>query len=364
MNQPAERSPGSDRPEELWVSLGELEKAVAKTPARGVPKPLFIAVAALALVAALVAAYLLYFDSDYQRSLSQAHAVYEHASQERDEAQAGLAAAQEELARVRTELAQTQAELASAQDAIDLLEEYSLAAPDGTVPEYTRLYPEMAVPAWEGERITGGKVCCLTFDDGPSANTDRVLEILDRYGVKATFFVVGRTGQADQARMKKIVEAGHTLAIHSWTHNYGKIYASVEAFLEDFHQLYQWIHEVTGVYPQVFRFPGGSINSYNRGVYQEIIAEMTRRGFVYFDWNASAQDATPQSRPAASIAADCLRGVGKDLAVVLCHDSGARGTTVDALPAVIQGYQNAGYTFSALHPGVRPIMFGYSRPAS
>ena len=203
MNQPAERSPGSDRPEELWVSLGELEKAVAKTPARGVPKPLFIAVAALALVAALVAAYLLYFDSDYQRSLSQAHAVYEHASQERDEAQAGLAAAQEELARVRTELAQTQAELASAQDAIDLLEEYSLAAPDGTVPEYTRLYPEMAVPAWEGERITGGKVCCLTFDDGPSANTDRVLEILDRYGVKATFFVVGRTGQADQARMKK-----------------------------------------------------------------------------------------------------------------------------------------------------------------
>ena len=364
MDHMAEHNTSPDRPEELWVSLGELEKAVAKTPARGVPKPLFIAVAALAAVLGIFAALLWLFDHDYQRSLTQAHAVYEHASQERDEAQAGLAAAQAELAQAQAELAQVREELAQARDTIGLLEDYSLAAPDGAVPEYTLLYPEMAVPEWEGERITGGKVCCLTFDDGPSANTDRVLEILDRYGVKATFFVVGRTGAADQARMKKIVAAGHSLAIHSWTHDYGKIYASVDAFLEDFHQLYQWIHQVTGTYPQVFRFPGGSINSYNRGVYQEIIAEMTRRGFVYFDWNASAQDATPQSRPAASIAADCLRGVGKDLAVVLCHDSGARGTTVDALPAVIQGYRNAGYTFSALHPGVRPIIFGYSRPAS
>ena len=88
---------------------------------------------------------------------------------------------------------------------------------------------------------------------------------------------------------------------------------------------------------------------------------MTRRGFVYFDWNASAQDATPRPRPARDIAADCLKGVGRELVVVLAHDSAARGTTVDALPAIIEGYQNAGYTFSALHPGVTPVTFGYPK---
>lgn len=259
----------------------------------------------------------------------------------------------------QAELEEWQAQLQQAQDTIELLEEYSMATPEGVVPEYTQLFPELYAPAWEGEQGDGGKMVYLTFDDGPSANTDAILDILDRYGVKATFFVVGRTGERDQQRMRDIVERGHTLAIHSWSHNYKKIYASVDAFLEDFDRLYQWIYEVTGTQPTVFRFPGGSLNGYDRGVYQEIVAEMTRRGFVYFDWNASAQDATVTPRPAADIAADCLKGIGRDLVVVLSHDSAARGTTVQALPAVIEGYQAAGYTFAALHPGVKPVIMGY-----
>lgn len=357
MDHLAQHDTQPGRPEELRLSLAELERAVNTTPTRGVPKPLFIAVAALAVVLGVFAALLWFFDSDHQRNMALAHAGYEYMCQERDEAQAALTAAQEELVR-------TQADLAQAQETIDLIKEYSLAAPDGTVPEYTRLYPDFYAPDWEGEPVTGGRVCCLTFDDGPSANTDRVLEILDRYGVKATFFVVGSSAStaAGQERMRKIAAAGHTLAMHSWSHDYKKIYASVDSFLEEFNSLYQYIHEVTGVYPSVYRFPGGSINGYDRGVYQEIIAEMTRRGFVYYDWNASAQDATVRPRPSADIAADCLRGVGRELVVVLCHDSAARGTTVDALPAVIQGYQNAGYTFSPLHPGVEQVTFGCPKP--
>lgn len=257
--------------------------------------------------------------------------------------------------------ARLEGDLAQARDTIDLMKEHSIAAPDGTVPEYTQLYPDFYAPAWEGEAVAGGKVCCLTFDDGPSSNTDRVLEVLDWYGVKATFFVVGAssTSAASQERMKRIVAAGHAIGMHSWSHDYQKVYASVDSFLEEFNSLYQWIYQVTGVYPSVYRFPGGSLNGYDRGVYQEIIAEMTRRGFAYYDWNASAQDATAYPRPAWEIAADCLKGVGRELVVVLCHDSAARGTTVEALPTVIQGYQNAGYTFSALHPGVEQVTFGY-----
>ena len=268
---------------------------------------------------------------------------------------------QQRLEEQQQELEEQQQELDEAQNTIDFLSQYSLVPPGGEVPEYATLFPDFYAPEWDGVTVNGGHVCCLTFDDGPSANTDRVLEILDRYGVKATFFVVGRTGTEDQERMRRIVAAGHTLAMHSWSHNYSKVYASVESFLEDFSQLYQWIHEVTGVYPTVFRFPGGSINNYNRGVYQEIIAEMTRRGFVYFDWNASAQDATTTHREASAIAADCLRGIGQDLVVVLAHDSAARTTTADALPAIIEGYRAAGYTFSALHPGVKPVTMGYPK---
>ena len=270
---------------------------------------------------------------------------------------------QQELEEQRNELEKRQAMLDEARDTIDFLSQYSLVSPGGEAPEYAALFPDFYAPEWDGETVTGGRVCCLTFDDGPSANTDRVLDILDRYGVKATFFVVGNStsSAANQERMRRIVASGHTIAMHSWSHNYSKVYASVESFLEEYSQLYERIYEITGVYPSVVRFPGGSINSYDRGVYQEIIAEMTRRGFVYYDWNASAQDATATPRAASAIAADCLKGVGKDLVVVLAHDSAARGTTADALPAIIEGYQAAGYTFSALHPGVRQITMGYPR---
>lgn len=345
MDQTIDPSTSPNSPEELRGPLGRRGKKPSATPARGVPKPLFIAVTVLAVVLAGLAGFFYLITLDQGRETALLNSDQDFMHQQLDQAKADLAAAR--------------GELAQAQDIIDLLEEYSLAAPDGAVPEYTTLFPDLYAPEWTGETVTGGRVCCLTFDDGPSANTDRVLEVLDRYGVKATFFVVGKTGAADQERMRKIVAGGHTIAMHSWSHDYKKVYASVETFLEEYDQLYHWIHEVTGVYPSVFRFPGGSINGYDRGVYQEIIAEMTRRGFVYFDWNASAQDATVHPRPASDIAADCLRGVGRDLVVVLSHDSAARGTTVDALPAIIKGYQAAGYTFSPLHPGVTPVTMGY-----
>ena len=342
-------------------AAGLPEEAGPAAPGRTPFKPLFFAALLLAGLLAGGCGWLALraWDSAQQEfrlhgQLDQELAAASQLRQELEQARAGLTAAQGELAQV-------QEELARAQDTIDLLEEYSVATPEGVVPEYTQLYPDFYAPDWEGERVTGGQVCCLTFDDGPSANTDRILAVLERYGVKATFFVVGRTGQADQERMRRIVEGGHTLAMHSWSHDYKTVYASVEGFLEEFYQLYQWIYEDTGTYPQLFRFPGGSINGYNRGVYQEIIGEMTRRGFVYFDWNASAQDATVTPLAPSVIAAGCLKGVGKELVVVLAHDSAPRGTTVDALPAVIEGYQAAGYTFSPLHPGVTPVTMGYPR---
>lgn len=349
-------------------------KRVSAAPSRTPFPVLFAAALIAAAVLAAVCGWLLFrqhtmLDRDeldrqtaqLEQELAGARSDCERQQGELAEQQARLAQQQTQLDEQQARIEEQQAQLDEAQATIDQLSHNPPDPPDGEVPDYTSLYPDFYVPKWTGETVSGGKVCYLTFDDGPSTNTDRILEILDEYGVKATFFVIGKTGTVDQERMRKMVEAGHTIGMHSWSHAYGTVYASVEGFLEEFNKLYEWIYEVTGVYPTVFRFPGGSINSYDRGVYQEIIAEMTRRGFAYYDWNASAGDATKTPREASEIAADCLKGIGKDLAVVLAHDSAARTTTVDALPAVIEGYQAAGYTFAALHPGVKQVTFGYPK---
>lgn len=348
-NQDAEREEIRDNPP-------------AETPApakgRGPFKPLFLIALALAAALAGACGWLALQRQaglDLQGELGRRLAALEQE----------LADQRAALAHQRQELDRRQAELDEAEETIGLLSQYTLVSPEGEPPDYAALYPDFYAPDWEGETVSGGKRCYLTFDDGPSPNTDRILEVLDRYEAKATFFVVGYEARtaAGQERMRRIVAEGHALAMHSWSHDYKKVYASVEGFLEDFYRLYQYIHEVTGEYPALFRFPGGSINGYDRGVYQEIIAEMTRRGFVYFDWNRAAGDAVRNS-PSASVltknALDKLDTSGR--VILLMHDSWSHGNTVAALPAIIEGYQSAGYTLEALTPEVRPIVYAYPNP--
>lgn len=230
-------------------------------------------------------------------------------------------------------------------------------------PAYQELYPEMYAQPHEWNSVMKSKVCYLTFDDGPSARTPEVLEILERYGVKATFFVAGKDTEQTRQWMRDIVKAGHTIGVHSYTHSYRTIYASVEAFLDDFAKEYHLIEEATGTPPQIFRFPGGSINAYNGQIYQEIVSEMVRRGFVYFDWNRANGDAVSNPPAAATLAKNALDRLGQSSRVILLmHDSKGHATTVASLPAVIEGYLNAGYSLEALTPEVKPIIYAYPNP--
>ena len=227
-------------------------------------------------------------------------------------------------------------------------------------PAYQALYPDFYAPQEYGAMQERAKTIFLTFDDGPSPQTDRLLDILAEEGVKATFFVVHVNGDAAKERMRRIVNEGHTLAMHSYTHQYKKIYASVEAYLDDMYQLFCEIKEVTGVTPSLFRFPGGSINSYNGGVYQEIIAEMIRRGFVPHDWNISSQDAVNPSRPSEDILNSVVEASLKvSRGVVLMHDSTYRGTTIDAVRFIIQQLREQGYALDRLLPEDKPYLFSY-----
>ena len=225
---------------------------------------------------------------------------------------------------------------------------------------YQSLYPDLYAPQPLGATQVEQKTIYLTFDDGTSARTDEVLDILKEQGVKATFFVTGKTGEADVARLKRIVAEGHTVGMHTYTHNYRQIYASVEAFLEDMNNIFTFVREKTGVTPTVFRFPGGSINGYNQGIYQQLLSEMLRRGFVPHDWNISSQDAAGYSISADRMVQIVLGDAEEvDRGIVLMHDAADKRTTVAALPRMIAGLKEMGFSFAALTPQTKPVLFGY-----
>ena len=225
---------------------------------------------------------------------------------------------------------------------------------------YQELYPDFYVQEPMPEQTSEKDVMYLTFDDGPSDHTDQILSILKEKDVKATFFVVTQGGEWDVQMMKQIVADGHTLGMHSYSHDYTKIYSSVEEFLADYYQLFTLIRDEVGVTPTVFRFPGGSLNAYNQGVYEEIVAEMLRRGFVYYDWNLSAQDAASVPPSKGEILQSILGySDNKSRGIVLMHDTNACKTTLEALPELIDGLRNQGFHFDRIDRSVKPIFFSY-----
>ena len=199
------------------------------------------------------------------------------------------------------------------------------------------------------EEPTGvGKTIYLTFDDGPSSHTNRLLDILKKYDVKATFFVVGNRVNGDI--LKRMVDEGHSIGIHSMSHDYSKIYISEEAFIDDMYDTQKKIEECTGVKTNLLRFPGGSSNTvskrYKIGIMSSLAQLVEDLGFAYFDWNVSSGDAG-ETTSKKQVFDNVTSGVRKKTnAVVLQHD--IKGFSVDAVEdIIIWGLEN-GYSFKAL----------------
>ncbi|MGD9560366.1 MAG: polysaccharide deacetylase family protein, partial [Oscillospiraceae bacterium] len=225
--------------------------------------------------------------------------------------------------------------------------------------DYQLLYPDLYAQR-PAAAAAENKVCYLTFDDGPSSTTLRILETLKQYDIKAAFFVTGEASQQNPDILRAIADGGHTLGVHSWCHEYGTIYASVEAFLEDFERMYREIVDVTGVQPTIFRFAGGSINNHNMYTYDAIVAEMLRRGFTFYDWNAAGSDAVTGGLTSTQVTANVLHSAaGRERALVLLHDRPDTATTATALPAIIEGLAAQGFEFAQLTAEVKPITFYY-----
>ncbi len=180
----------------------------------------------------------------------------------------------------------------------------------------------------------------LTFDDGPSIYTDDILDILDEYGVKATFFVIGKENAAAYSRYIRIVEDGHTLGMHSFNHIYSEVYASKEAFMADTARLSNLLEDVTGVKPKFYRFPGGSSNDVSSTDMRELADYLTSQGLIYYDWNVSSGDASKTPLSSDQIVRNALNGIqNRESTVILMHDSAAKYSTVKALPQIIEALQ-------------------------
>jgi peptidoglycan-N-acetylglucosamine deacetylase len=225
--------------------------------------------------------------------------------------------------------------------------------------EYQKLFPNLYVERVEefDESIEGSVY--LTFDDGPSIRTSEILDVLKHKDVKATFFVMYNESRFAADMLRRIVAEGHTVGVHTTTHIYKQIYSSEESFLKDFEKTAVWIEEVTGVKPEIFRFPGGSINKYNQCIYQTLIAEMLRRGYVFYDWNVASGDAIGATT-VQSIISNVLQGVnGKGRAIVLMHDSESKIDTSRALPELIDRLKTSGHAILPLYNTVQPVTFSY-----
>lgn len=177
----------------------------------------------------------------------------------------------------------------------------------------------------------------LTFDDGPSIYTNDILDILNSYGIKATFFVVGKEDEASKEALKRIVGEGHTLGMHSYSHQYKQIYGSADAFAEDFNQIQAFLYDVTGIESVYYRFPGGSSNTASSVNMQEFADYLKAQGVTFYDWNISAGDATSQPISGETLVANSTKGIERQgTSIILMHDSADKYTTVNALPEIIE----------------------------
>ncbi len=217
---------------------------------------------------------------------------------------------------------------------------------------YTTVSVEMSTRSengisWPDEKEQSDQVwdkkIYLTFDDGPSRNTNRILDILKEYDVKATFFVVGKTDEESIKAYQRIVSEGHTLAMHSYSHKYAEVYESEESFIQDLEELQEYLYQITGVWSRYYRFPGGSSNAVSRVDIQELIQYLDESDITYFDWNIASGDAVSDILSAETITRNCVSGIdNRPESMILMHDALEKSTTVEALPQIIEQIQGRG----------------------
>lgn len=203
------------------------------------------------------------------------------------------------------------------------------------------------------------KIAYLTFDDGPSKNTELILDILKDNDVHATFFIISPYIEPHIKFVERAYEEGNAIGNHTADHEFQHIYTSEEAFFNNFEKQQKFIKETTGSDCTIFRFPGGShntivANSRGKDFTKNITTKLNEQGINVYDWNVDSGDAKSNNIPPETLIQNVAKNIKdkdgnyKNPAIILMHDCMTKTTTVEALPGIIKLLKNEGYTFRTL----------------
>ncbi|MCI8630751.1 MAG: polysaccharide deacetylase family protein [Firmicutes bacterium] len=225
--------------------------------------------------------------------------------------------------------------------------------------DYQTMFPDMYVESSSefAYIYNDDRYFYFTFDGGPSPNTEAILDALSELDIKATFFVSGGRSSGSDAIIKRIYDEGHTIGIYGDTLPANRLYQSVASYLEDFNKEFEYVYSITGEKPQIFRFRGGTVNKYNIHIRQQLTAEMLRRGFVYYDWNAVCGDNAAGADAEYIAEAAVTTAQEKQRIFLLMHDTAANTETADAIRKIAEYYEEKSYIFNAITNEVRPVTF-------
>lgn len=229
---------------------------------------------------------------------------------------------------------------------------YSTEVPDVVKAEEKEQGKSVSEAAVEAEQA---KKVYLTFDDGPSRETEKILDILKKKNIKATFFVIGRQDEYSKKLYKRIVKEGHTLGMHSYSHIYKEIYGSSEQFQKDFQRISDLLFDATGVRSAYYRFPGGSSSTGELSV-AECSSFLSGQGVTYLDWNVIAANGTGEHVSRREMVQSVMEGVAQyDTSIVLLYDSADKKMTAKSLESIIDQLQAGGYEILPIDANTTPV---------
>lgn len=204
------------------------------------------------------------------------------------------------------------------------------------------------------------KVVYLTFDDGPSAVTPRVLSILQQQGVKATFFMLGEQAAGRPELVNAVYNQGHAIGNHTYNHNYHDLYSGFTEFWRQIKQTEETVLEITGFRPQLVRAPGGTFDHFDNTYF----GLLKQAGYTVMDWTVDSGDSRRRGVPAAEILRNSAADLSSPRVVLLLHDGSGHEQSAKALPAIIERYKAAGYEFGLLDAQSEPVQFRVSAKAA
>jgi peptidoglycan/xylan/chitin deacetylase (PgdA/CDA1 family) len=218
--------------------------------------------------------------------------------------------------------------------------------PINNVQKHSEAFISLDISLKDSGDVKDSKFAYLTFDDGPTyIVTNALLDVLKKESVKATFFVVGKEIEGKEAILKRINDEGHSIGLHTYSHNFKKIYKSTSAFIDEMTKTADKVEEVTGSTSKIIRFPGGSSKHLNAST----LEELHRNNFKVYDWNVNSCDGI---NPNLSISELVKKSQGikgnKNVAIVLMHCNSNNKNTIKALPQIIKYYIELGYEFKTI----------------